>query len=64
VARVSLSPDGLWRVVDFARWAGIPVGSVYYQIARGRIPGVVRLGRTIRIDPEVAVPALREGGSP
>ena len=61
MARVSASPDELWRVEDFARWARIPIASVYYQISRGRIPGVVRLGNTIRIDPEVAIPALRAG---
>jgi hypothetical protein len=65
VARVSVfaESDGLWRVEKFAAWAGIPVPSVYYQIAQGRIPGVVRFGKTIRIDPEVALPALRDGGA-
>jgi hypothetical protein len=64
VARVSafVESDGLWRVEKFAAWAGIPVPSVYYQISLGRIPGVVRFGKTIRIDPEVALPALRDGG--
>lgn len=49
--------------MQFARWADIPVASVYYQISLGRIPGVVRLGKTIRIDPKVAIPALRQGGA-
>jgi hypothetical protein len=64
VDRVSVSEDSrLWTVEDFARWAGIPIASVYYQASRGRIPGVVRLGKTLRIDPEIAVPALRRGVS-
>jgi hypothetical protein len=64
VARVPVTPEtsNLWRVEDFARWARIPVGSVYYQIAKGRIPGVIRLGSTIRIDPQVAISALRNAG--
>lgn len=62
--RVSVLPDAdrLWRVERFADWADMSVPSVYYQIAKGRIP-VVRFGKTIRIDPEVAIPALREAGS-
>lgn len=61
--RVSEFPDadGLWRVERFAEWANISVAAAYRFIAIGRVPGVVRLGRTIRIDPEVAIPALREG---
>lgn len=65
MSRVLESPEtyGLWRVEDFARWAVIPVASVYYQISKGRVPGVIRLGSTIRIDPNVAIPALRDGGA-
>jgi hypothetical protein len=55
--------DRLWRVERFAEWADIPVKSVYYQIDLGRIPGVVRFGKTVRIDPEVAIPALREAAA-
>jgi hypothetical protein len=65
VARVSVvTRTGLWRVEQFAQYADLPVASVYYQISLGRIPGVVRFGKTIRIDPEVAIPALRAGGAP
>jgi hypothetical protein len=62
VTRVSAFPDAdpLWRVERFAEWASISVPAVYYQIAKGRIPGVVRFGKTIRIDPAVAIPALHE----
>jgi hypothetical protein len=61
VARVSVSGDSrLWTVEDFSQWARIPVPSVYYQISLGRIPGVVRIGKTLRIDPAVAIPALHE----
>ena len=65
MTRVSVLPDAdpLWRVERFAEWADISVPSAYYQIAKGRVPGVVRFGKTIRIDPEVAIPALREAGS-
>jgi hypothetical protein len=62
VARVSVvTRTGLWRVEQFAQYADIPVASVYYQISLGRIPGVVRFGKSIRIDPEVAIPALHAG---
>jgi hypothetical protein len=63
VDRVIDSPETyrLRRVEDFARWAVIPVASVYYQISNGRVPGVIRLGSTIRIDPNVAIPTLRDG---
>jgi hypothetical protein len=66
VARVSVrnTRTGLWRVEQFAQYADMPVASVYYQISLGRIPGVVRFGKTIRIDPEVAIPELRAGGVP
>jgi hypothetical protein len=65
VTRVSVVPgtDGLWRIERFAEWANLSVAAVYYQIEKGRIPGVVRFGKTIRIDPEVAIPALRDGGA-
>jgi hypothetical protein len=62
VPRVSVSPvtdRRLWTVDDFGRWANIDPHDVYRQIALGRVPGVVRFGRSIRIDPEVAIPALR-----
>jgi hypothetical protein len=62
VARVSVvTRTALWRVEQFAQYADMPVASVYYQISLGRIPGVVRFGKSIRIDPEVAIPALRTG---
>lgn len=63
VTRVSVlpDPDRLWRVERFAQWADVSVPTAYYQIAKGRIPGVIRFGKTIRIDPEIAIPALREG---
>jgi hypothetical protein len=63
VARVSVVKTGLWRVEQFAQYADMPVASVYYQISLGRIPGVVRFGKSIRIDPEVAIPALHTGGA-
>jgi hypothetical protein len=64
VARVSVQEvrTGLWRVEQFAQYADMPVASVYYQITLGRIPGVVRFGKSIRIDPEVAIPALHAAG--
>jgi hypothetical protein len=64
VARVSVvTRTRLWRVEQFAQYADMPVASVYYQISLGRIPGVVRFGKSIRIDPEVAIPAIRSGGA-
>ncbi len=36
--------------------------TVYEAIARGQIPGVVRLGRTIRITRSTVVEWLRQGG--
>jgi hypothetical protein len=60
--RVSSVDDStLWRVEKFAKWADLDMPAAYYQIARGRIPGVIRFGKSIRIDPAVAIPALREG---
>jgi hypothetical protein len=64
VARVSVSEDPrLWRVEKFAKWADMDLPAAYYQIARGRVPGVIRFGKSIRIDPAVAIPALREAVS-
>jgi predicted DNA-binding transcriptional regulator AlpA len=53
VARVLLSTkSALWSVPQFAEWAGMSVPAAYRQIGLGRVPGVVRFGKTIRIDPE------------
>lgn len=60
--RDSVSPaeEGqLWKVEDFAWWASIDPHDAYRQISLGRVPGVIRFGRSIRIDPQVAIPALR-----
>jgi hypothetical protein len=66
VDRVSVSDDALsessqlWRVKKFAEWADLDMPAAYRQIALGRVPGVIRFGKSIRIDPAVAIPALLE----
>jgi len=61
VSEESRSEDSrLWRVEKFAEWADLDMPAAYRQIALGRVPGVIRFGKSIRIDPAVAIPALRE----
>ena len=48
--------------IDWARFADMPVSSVYYRIKLGQIP-VVRIGKSIRIDPDEALAALKQGGA-
>jgi excisionase family DNA binding protein len=43
--------EQLWRVEQLADFLNTSVPNAYYLIERGRVPGVVRLGRAIRIDP-------------
>jgi hypothetical protein len=52
----------LWTVREFGQWAGIDPHEVYRQISLNRVPGVIRFGRAIRIDPDVAIPELRGAG--
>jgi hypothetical protein len=54
--------DRLWRVDDYARYVDVPVASVYYRIKLGQIP-ILRLGKSIRIDPAQAIAALKTGGA-
>jgi predicted DNA-binding transcriptional regulator AlpA len=48
--------EQLWRVPDFAAFLNTTPANVYYLIGAGRVPGVIRIGKMIRIDPD----AVRE----
>lgn len=39
----------LITVAEFARLASLPRASAYAHIAEGRVPGCVRLGKSIRV---------------
>jgi predicted DNA-binding transcriptional regulator AlpA len=45
--------EQLWRVPDLAAFLNTTPANVYYLIAAERVPGVVRIGKMIRIDPDV-----------
>ncbi len=49
-----ISPDVLkqrlyLRVAEYASLTGTPVPTVYSHISAGRIPGIVRIGNSLRI---------------
>jgi hypothetical protein len=48
----------LWTVKEYAAYTRVHVITVYKRIGRGEQVGVVRIGRTIRIDPVQVFPKL------
>jgi hypothetical protein len=48
--------EPLWKMKDFCRWYGCQAWAGYQMFSRGQIPGVIRIGRNVRISPS----AIRE----
>ncbi len=46
-------PPPLLTVKDLAVLLATSSGGIYSRVARGQIPGALRLGRTLRFDPRV-----------
>jgi excisionase family DNA binding protein len=54
-------PGSVIDVADLAALLGVERKTVYHLIQLGHIPGVRRLGRTIRIHPDTVLSWLRNG---
>ena len=52
----------LLRVPEVARLLSLSTRSVWKMIAAGRLPGVVRLGRAVRVDEQRLDQFIRSGG--
>lgn len=52
----------LLRVQHVARRLDLPEASVYAMARENRLPGVVRIGRHIRFDPEAIEEFIKNGG--
>ncbi|MNS40854.1 Helix-turn-helix domain protein [compost metagenome] len=57
-----MTVDRLWRIPKVAQILDVPHDTIYNMARRGELPGVVRIGRMIRVDSAKLLAWLDEGG--
>lgn len=57
-----MSDDRYWRVPKVAQLMDVPQDTIYEMARRGGLPGLVRVGRLIRVDSEKLLAWLDGGG--
>jgi len=57
-------PQNLLRIEDVARLLCVPRQRCYELFRQGRIPGLVRLGRQLRVQPDRLHEFINRGGAP